>query len=66
MALAFGLLAAVGSSLTTMTLAAAAVWFGGWVDYIIRRINEIVMILPLPTHLDYGRSFSTHEVSGQS
>ena len=46
-ALAFGLLAAVGSSLTTMTLAAAAVWFGGWVDYIIRRINEIVMILPL-------------------
>lgn len=46
-ALAFGLLAAVGSSLTTMTLAAAAVWFGGWVDYAIRRINEIVMILPL-------------------
>lgn len=46
-ALAFGLLAAVGSSLTTMVLAAFAVWFGGWVDGIIRRINEVVMILPL-------------------
>ncbi len=46
-ALAFGLVAAVGSSLTTMTLAAASVWFGGWVDWLIRRINEIVMILPL-------------------
>lgn len=46
-ALSFGLVAAVGSSLTTMMLAAAAVWFGGWVDYLIRRINEIVMILPL-------------------
>ncbi len=45
-ALAFGLVAAVGSSLTTMTLAAASVWFGGWVDWLIRRINEIVMILP--------------------
>lgn len=46
-ALAFGLLAAVGSTLTTMVLAAAGVWFGGWVDNIIRRINEVVMILPL-------------------
>lgn len=46
-ALSFGLVAAVGSSLTTMMLAAAAVWFGGWVDWLIRRINEIVMILPL-------------------
>jgi peptide/nickel transport system permease protein len=46
-ALSFGLLAAVGSSLITMMLAAAAVWFGGWVDAVIRRINEIVMILPL-------------------
>jgi peptide/nickel transport system permease protein len=46
-ALAFGLVAAVGSSIATMTLAAASVWFGGWVDWLIRRINEIVMILPL-------------------
>lgn len=46
-ALAFGLLAAVGSSLATMVLAAFGVWFGGLVDSSIRRINEIVMILPL-------------------
>lgn len=46
-ALSFGLVAAVGSSITTMALAAAAVWFGGWIDWAIRRINEIVMILPL-------------------
>ncbi|NMB39604.1 MAG: ABC transporter permease [Firmicutes bacterium] len=46
-ALAFGLLAAVGSSLATMVLAACSVWYGGWVDTVIRRINEVVMILPL-------------------
>lgn len=46
-ALAFGLVAAVGSSIMTMFLGATAVWFGGWVDWLIRRVNEIVMILPL-------------------
>lgn len=46
-ALSFGLLAAVGSSLATMMLAAFGVWFGGLIDSLIRRINEIVMILPL-------------------
>jgi peptide/nickel transport system permease protein len=46
-ALSVGLVVAVGTSLTTMCLAAFAVWFGGWIDWIIRRINEIVMILPL-------------------
>ena len=46
-ALAFGLVAAVGSSIMTMFLGAASVWFGGWIDWLIRRINEVVMILPL-------------------
>ncbi len=46
-ALAFGLVAAVGSSIATMFLGAASVWFGGWIDWFIRRINEVVMILPL-------------------
>ena len=46
-ALSFGLLAAVGSSLASMMLAAFGVWFGGLIDSLIRRINEIVMILPL-------------------
>ena len=46
-ALAFGLLAAVGSTVTTMIIAAASVWYGGWIDSLIRRITEVVMILPL-------------------
>lgn len=46
-ALTVGLVAAVLSSLATMFLGAASVWFGGWIDWLIRRINEVVMILPL-------------------
>lgn len=58
-ALAFGLVAAVGSSIITMMLGAAAVWFGGWVDWLIRRINEIVMILPmLPILIMVGLFYS--------
>ena len=39
-ALAFGLLAAVGSTVTTMIIAAASVWYGGWIDSLIRRIPK--------------------------
>lgn len=46
-ALSFGLLAALGTSLTTMLIAASGVWFGGWVDQLIQRITEVNMILPL-------------------
>ncbi|MCC6187917.1 MAG: ABC transporter permease [Anaerolineales bacterium] len=46
-ALAFGLLAAMGTTLTTMILAATGVWFGRWIDAIIQRITEIQLILPL-------------------
>jgi peptide/nickel transport system permease protein len=46
-ALAFGLLAALGTTVTTMLVAAVGVWFGGWVDAIIQRITEINMVLPL-------------------
>ncbi len=46
-ALAFGLLGAVGTTLSTMFLASIGVWFGGWLDEIIQRITEIVMILPV-------------------
>jgi len=46
-ALAFGLLAALGTTVTTMLVAAVGVWFGGWVDGIIQRITEINMVLPL-------------------
>ena len=51
-ALSFGILAALGTTFTSVTLAAAGVWFGGWVDEIIHRISEINMVLPiLPTSI---------------
>ncbi len=46
-ALAFGLLAALGTTVTTMFIAAFGVWFSGFVDGIIQRITEVVLILPL-------------------
>lgn len=46
-ALAFGFLAAVGSSLTTLVIAAVGVWYGRWVDALIQRITEVNAILPV-------------------
>lgn len=46
-ALAFGFVAAVGTSITTMIIAAIGVWFGKWVDSLIQRITEVNLILPL-------------------
>lgn len=46
-ALAFGLLAAVGTTVTTMGIAAVGVWFGGVLDSIIQRITEVNLILPV-------------------
>ena len=45
-ALAFGLLAAVGSSVTTLAIAAVGVWYGGWIDAAIQRVTEVNAILP--------------------
>jgi peptide/nickel transport system permease protein len=45
-ALAFGLLAALGTSLLTMVIAAAGTWYGGWLDELIQRITEINLVLP--------------------
>jgi peptide/nickel transport system permease protein len=62
-ALAFGLLAALGTTLTTMFVAAVGVWFGGWVDALIQRVTEVNMVLPLlpilvmvGTFYEHGRS----------
>jgi peptide/nickel transport system permease protein len=58
-ALAFGLLAAVGTTLTTMTIAAVGVWFGGIVDETIQRITEVNLILPiLPILIMVGTFYS--------
>lgn len=46
-ALAFGLLAAVGTTVTSMVIAAVGVWFSGIVDEIIQRITEVNLMLPL-------------------
>ncbi len=59
-ALAFGLIAAVGTTLTTLVIAAVGVWFGGWIDALIQRITEVNMILPvLPILVMVGTLYST-------
>lgn len=58
-ALAFGLVAAVGTSIITLILAATGVWFGGRIDATIRRITEVNMILPmLPILIMIGTFYS--------
>jgi peptide/nickel transport system permease protein len=45
-ALAFGLLAAVGTTLAEMIIAAVGSWYGGWLDALINRIVEVVLVIP--------------------
>ncbi len=61
-ALGVGLLGAVGTTLTTMLIAAIGAWYGGWVDGLIQRITEVNIILPafpllLIIHNHYSKSF---------
>jgi len=61
-ALAFGVLAAVGTSVSSMVIAGIGTWFGGWVDALVQRITELNMILPfLPVSIMvytlYSKSF---------
>lgn len=58
-ALSFGLLASLGITLSTMTIAAAGVWFGGWVDELIQRITEVNLVIPfLPILIMIGTFYS--------
>lgn len=58
-ALSFGLIAALGTSLITMVIAAFGVWFGGWVDELIQRITEVNLVLPfLPILIMVGAFYS--------
>ena len=58
-ALAFGLLAAVGTSVSTFIVAAIGAWFGGFVDAAIQRITEVNLILPvLPILIMIGLFYS--------
>ncbi|MEW6404210.1 MAG: ABC transporter permease, partial [Chloroflexota bacterium] len=45
-ALAFGLLASLGTVVLTMIIAAIGTWYAGWVDELIQRITEINLVLP--------------------
>ena len=45
-ALTFGLVASVGSSILTMVIAAIGTWYSGWVDALIQRITEVNLVLP--------------------
>jgi peptide/nickel transport system permease protein len=45
-ALAFGLIASVGTALLTMLISAIGSWYGGWLDELIQRITEINLVLP--------------------
>lgn len=45
-ALAFGLIASLGTSILTMVIAAVGAWYGGWIDELIQRITEINLVLP--------------------
>ncbi len=59
LALSFGLLAAIGSTLSTLILAAIGVWYGRWVDGLFQRITEVNLILPvLPILIMVGILYS--------
>lgn len=58
-ALSFGLIAALLTSIAHMAIAAVGVWFGGWIDELIQRITEINLVLPfLPIMIMIGTFYS--------
>jgi len=61
-ALMFGLLAAVGTSLSQLVIAGVSTWYGGGVDTLIQRITEINLVLPfLPLLIMIG-TFYSHSI----
>lgn len=58
-ALTFGLVAALGTSVLTMIIAAVGVWYSSWVDELIQRITEVNLVLPfLPILIMIGYFYS--------
>ena len=55
-ALAFGLLASIGTLVATMIIAAIGTWYGGWVDALIQRITEIKLDFAVFSHPDHDRN----------
>src|SRR5690606_32879573 len=46
-ALLFGLGAAIFSVSVALFLGAAAVWYGGWIDWFVQRLSDLNMVLPV-------------------
>ncbi len=61
-ALAFGLLASVGTLVLTMIIAAIGTWYGGWVDELIQRVTEINLVLPQLAILIMVGTFYSHSI----
>jgi len=58
-AMAFGLVAAVGTTVSSLIIAAIGVWYGRWVDGVIQRLTEVNLILPgLPILIMVGTLYS--------
>jgi|SRR5271157_710064 len=61
-ALAFGLLASVGTLVLTMVIAAIGTWYAGWIDDLIQRITEVNLILPQLAILIMVGTFYSHSI----
>jgi peptide/nickel transport system permease protein len=61
-ALSFGLLAALGTTVLTMIIAAVGVWWGGWIGGLIQRLTEINMVLPVFPILAMYTAFFTMRI----
>jgi peptide/nickel transport system permease protein len=61
-ALAFGLIASLGTLVLTMIIAAVGTWYGGWVDAIIQRITEVNLILPFLSILILIGTLYSHSI----
>jgi len=45
-ALAFGLVASLGTAVLTMIISAVGAWYGSWLDELIQRVTEVNLVLP--------------------
>jgi peptide/nickel transport system permease protein len=63
-ALMFGLLAAVGTSVLSFAIAAVGAYRGGWIDAVIQRVTEVNLMLPvLPILIMIGTFYSSSIMS---
>lgn len=58
-ALAFGLGASFGITISSIIFAALGAWFGGWIDGLVQRLTEVRMVIPtLPILIMVGLFYS--------